>query len=152
LAAQHAPLRAPEPDSPRFYILDAADEVMHAGLFARVAATLPHGVRLGDWNDAAMLIADLAAEVERRQKLPRASAALGAAARGAAPSTPPPLYLFVHGLQRFRELRRQEDDFSFSRSEDQGPSPAKQLVTMLTEGPPLGIHTLIWCDSYNNLT
>jgi S-DNA-T family DNA segregation ATPase FtsK/SpoIIIE len=140
LAAQTAP--ALEPNSPRFYVLDAADEGVHAGLLGRIGNGLPHGVRIGDWNDVAALLGELAAEVDRRQKSP---------ARGSGIAAPPRLYLFINGLQRFRDLRRQEDDFSFSRPSDEGPDPAKQLLTVLTEGPGLGVHTLVWCDSYNNL-
>ena len=43
---------------------------------------------------------------------------------------------------------------SASRRGDEGkpPSPAKQFAAILREGPPLGIHTLIWCDTYSNVT
>ena len=37
---------------------------------------------------------------------------------------------------------------------DDGPpqSPAKQFAAILREGSPLGIHTLVWCDTYSNVT
>ena len=58
----------------------------------------------------------------------------------------------IHDLARFRELRRGDDDFSFSRSDDSQPaSPASQFTRILREGPALGIHVLMWCDSYNNV-
>jgi hypothetical protein len=57
----------------------------------------------------------------------------------------------LYGLQRFRDLRRSEDDFGFSRREDEKPSPAQQFVTLLHEGSSLGIHVLLWCDTMNNL-
>jgi hypothetical protein len=60
--------------------------------------------------------------------------------------------LFVYGLQRFRDLRKQEDDFGFARDTGERPNPAKQFDTLLREGPALGIHTLVWCDNFNNLT
>jgi hypothetical protein len=64
----------------------------------------------------------------------------------------PPIYLIVYDLSRFRDLRKEEDDFGFGRlDEDKPPSPSKQLVEILKEGPPLGIHTLVWSDTYNNL-
>lgn len=58
--------------------------------------------------------------------------------------------------QRARDLR-QEDDFGFSAfsmpgEEETPPSPAQQFPTILREGPDLGVHTLVWCDSYTNLT
>ena len=49
-------------------------------------------------------------------------------------------------------LRKAEDDFGFSdRGEDKPASPAEHLGTLLREGPPLGVHTLVWCDTLNNL-
>ncbi len=31
-------------------------------------------------------------------------------------------------------------------------TPSQQLVSILRDGPALGVHTLCWCDSYNNLS
>ena len=62
----------------------------------------------------------------------------------------PTVYLIIYGLQRFRDLRRQEDDFGFSRREEK-PNPAKQFASILREGPGVGVHTLLWRDSFNNL-
>lgn len=69
----------------------------------------------------------------------------------------PPIYLIIFGLQRARDLR-QEDEFgtgsfsSFGGDEPPPPpSPAKQLPTILREGPDVGVHTIIWCDTPNNL-
>ena len=35
--------------------------------------------------------------------------------------------------------------------EDAAPNPARQFRKILHEGPALGIHCLLWCDSYNTL-
>ncbi len=42
-----------------------------------------------------------------------------------------------------------EDDFSFGRGSDEpaAPKPDKQFADLLTEGPPLGLHTIIWSDT-----
>lgn len=67
-----------------------------------------------------------------------------------------PWYLFLLGLQRFRDLRRKEDDFSFSFSGDDenggGASPAARLALLLREGSALGLHVLAWCDTAANLS
>ncbi len=82
-------------------------------------------------------MAELAAEVDRRQKEP-----------GEAPA----IYLFVFDLQRFRDLRKQDDDFGFSRyGEEKATPPSKLFGTILRDGPPVGVHTIVWCDSLNNL-
>ena len=74
------------------------------------------------------------------------------AGRRRATPTRPPLYLFVYGLQRFRDLRKAEDDFSFGRrGEEQAASPRKQFGDILRDGPAVGIHMLVWCDTLNNL-
>ncbi len=63
--------------------------------------------------------------------------------------------LFVYNLSRFRDLRRAEDEFSFSgfgsSGEDKKSSPSRQFSQLLTSGPDLGLHTVIWADSYNNV-
>ena len=64
----------------------------------------------------------------------------------------PPVYLVIYDLARFRDLRRDEDSFSFSKyDEDKPPNPSVQFAKILREGPPLGIHVLIWCDTYANV-
>ena len=35
--------------------------------------------------------------------------------------------------------------------EDKPPSPGKQFANILREGPLVGVHLLMWCDSYNNV-
>ena len=58
------------------------------------------------------------------------------------------MYLLLFGLQRYRLLRRQEDDFSFSRGEEAAaPKPDKQFAELLSEGPGLGVHSIIWADT-----
>jgi hypothetical protein len=132
-SADSSPLTA----VPRFFVLDGSPaDVPNAGFFNRLPQVLPHPMRIGGWRDMPALIGDLAEEVERRQKSPE--------------STPSFIYLFVYSLQRFRELRPAEDDFGFGRKEEK-PSPSKQFSTILKEGPNVGVFTIIWCDSLNNL-
>jgi hypothetical protein len=64
------------------------------------------------------------------------------------------LFLIVYDLAQCRSLRRSEDDFSFSTSLSQnGKPPAvdKQFREILREGPAVGVHVLLWSDSYNTL-
>lgn len=89
-------------------------------------------------------MAALAAEVDRRLAADEGDLA-----------GEPSLYLLVFGLQRARDLRQEDDlDYSFTLSSEQtaAPSPAKQFPTLLREGPDLGVHTLLWCDTFANLT
>ena len=88
-------------------------------------------------RDAARVVGDIAAEVERRL----------AAGDHAAPR----MFLVIHHLAHFRDLKRNED-FGFSLSEEANPAADKQLATILREGPAVGVHTLAWCDSQSNLS
>ncbi len=57
----------------------------------------------------------------------------------------------IYNLPRFRDLRK-EDDFSFSAlDEGKPPGPAKQFGAIIREGPAVGIHTIVWCDTYSNI-
>lgn len=148
LAAQMAPPLTPAPLPPeggeglgvrgtRFYVVDGRQATAPTdGPLARLPELLPQTVRLCGWRDAPAIMAELNAEIERRQK-----------DAAAAPS----VYLVLFGVQRMRDLRRQEDDFGFMRKESEAANPAQQFATLLREGSPLGLHTLMWCDTLNNL-
>ncbi|HLJ95351.1 MAG TPA: FtsK/SpoIIIE domain-containing protein [Gemmataceae bacterium] len=135
LAAQYPPVG--DDFSARFYLLDGSpDDALEAGFLASLAGYIPHPLRIIAWRELSAAIGELADMIEQRQQARTTDA--------------PAVYLFVHGLQRFRDLRKQEDDFGFSRREEK-PNPAKQFGTILREGPAVGVHTLVWCDSFNNL-
>jgi hypothetical protein len=121
----------------RFYVLDGqAPDSPTMGIFPKLKRTLPQPIELGGARETAAFIATLEEELQRRQ------------ASSGADLTP--WYLFVYDLQRFRELRKTDDDFSFSRGAEKA-SPAKQLVNLLREGPALGIHIVVWADTLNNV-
>ncbi|MCS7167542.1 MAG: FtsK/SpoIIIE domain-containing protein [Gemmatales bacterium] len=137
----------PEPNSPifrslntesRIYFLDGTLEgtppAMH---LAATLAVIPQTTRIGRWRDCSRLLQELHAELQRRASLTDVSL--------------PPWFLFVFALHRFRELRRQEDDYSFRYDETQPASPPHLLGELLREGPALGLHTFIWCDTLTNL-
>src|SRR5262249_18854533 len=125
LAAQLPPVDS----TPRFYVLDGSRaDAKHRGLFARLERVVPHALCVGGMRDTAALVTELAEEVERRQKPPD--------------SETTPLFFVIYGLQYFRDLRRAEDDFSFSSRSDEKATPAQQFSTLLREGASLGIHAL----------
>ncbi|MCP4211672.1 MAG: hypothetical protein GY764_09355 [Halieaceae bacterium] len=137
LAAQHTP------DNARFYILDFSSvDAPYADLLAQLAKGLPHSMQRGRRRQLSDFIAEIAAEVD--QRLQQDESAVG---------KEPAIYLLIYGLQRARDLRQEDDlGFSFSVEEETPPGPAKQFPTILREGPELGVHTILWCDTYTNLT
>jgi hypothetical protein len=123
----------------QFYILDGTrPESPEAGTWQRIAHAMPQKIEVAGPRDAARVIGEIAAELARRES--------------ASDEDAPPVYLVIFNGGRFRDLRRNEDDFSFSMSRDKGPSPDKQWAEILRNGPAWGIHTLLWCDSYNNVS
>jgi hypothetical protein len=63
-----------------------------------------------------------------------------------------PRYLFINGLHRFREFRRGDDDLGFGRrGADRTVSPLENLQSLLRDGPGVGIHLLMWCDTLVNV-
>ncbi len=140
LAAQQGTFPKPLPTANAgFFVMDGtpADSPL-AGSWAKLSETIPGRVRNVDRRNLSEVLAEVAREVERRQKTHEAEG--------------PPLFLFIYGLQRFRELRKLEDDFSFSRrSEEQPPHPSRLLATILREGPAVSVHTLAWCDNFTNV-
>lgn len=142
LAAQHP---ATGPGSAQFTVLDFSPaDAPHAGLLRRLVEALPHPARWGQRRQVPDLIAELADAVADRL-----------AADDSLLTELPSRYLLIYGVQRARDLRPDEDMgfSSFARpGEEPAPSsPARQFPTILRDGPEVGIHTLIWCDTYANL-
>jgi hypothetical protein len=137
LSVQHGPPDASNrPGQARFYILDGTPaDACHAEYLPTLANFIPHPVLIGRWRELPAVMAELAEEVSRRQKNEL--------------NEGPEIYLLVYGLQRFRDLRREEDEFSFGQA-DGGPSPAKHLNSILREGSGLGVHVIVWCDTLTN--
>jgi len=135
LAAQH------KPETVTFYVLDfGAVDAPYAGLWDQLAGVLPHPVKVGRRRQLPEFIAELATEVQQRLDNEQPGA--------------PARYLFLYGLQRARDLRQEEmgfGGFGGFGEEPAAPSPAQQFATILREGPDLGIHTLVWCDTMTNL-
>lgn len=120
-----------------FYLFDGSttDAPMH-GRLESYAAAIPHATHMVAWRDADQTIGELAALV--RQRLDSDTD----------PDAQPAIYIMIYGLQRYRSLRKGEDDFSFSMEDAAAaPKPDKQFAEILKEGPAVGIHVITWCDT-----
>ena len=135
LSAQHSPAGV------SFYLFDGSPpDAPFVGQIAKVGDVIPQRFKNVNQRELASVLGEVNAEVERRQA-------------GTAGDNPPVIYLFVHDIQRYRDLRKADDDFgSFGRfGEEKVTPPSKLFTNILKDGPPLGIHTIVWCDSMNNL-
>jgi len=139
IAAQHPPKRR---TGVKFYMLDGSPvDSWLAGKLGQVKDWLPHNVTNVSQRNLATSIDEVARELDRRRE--NTSDAEEQA----------PIYLLIYDLQRFRELRKADDDFGFSSSfgESKPASPGKQFGDILREGPSFGVHTIVWIDSVNNM-
>ncbi len=137
LAAQYPPARSDTVrEGARFFLLDGTPEdEPHAETLGKVAAVLAGNARVGGWREAPGIIAEVAEEVARRQQ-PDADG--------------PEIFLLIHDIGRFRDLRRKENDFGFGNPGEPA-SPSDHLVAILKEGSALGVHLLAWSDTLTNL-
>jgi hypothetical protein len=136
IASQHPPAG---PQACRFYLLDGSpvDSTL-AGQLGRLKTILPHPATNVTWRDLGATYADIAALIKQRQE--------------AASDDQAPIYIFIYDIQRFRDLRKSDDDFGYTRYDEDKPLPPSKLFgDVLRDGPPVGVHTIIWCDSVNNM-
>ena len=120
---------------PKLVVLDSTPaDLPHALHLESVTRKWPGVARFARSRDLPEAIADLSRELALREQAEHVTA---------------PLFVVVSGLHRFRDLRK-SDDFSFS-SDESAQTTAQQFAHLLREGPPVGMHTLIWCDTAANI-
>ena len=123
-------------DKADFVIFDGtpSDSVLF-GQMEGALEPLPHTKKFVEYRDADDAINALTDEMNKRRE----------DAGGESPQT----FVLINGLQRYRTLRKGEDEgFSFSMSDEpKKASPSKQLVELIKEGPNYGIHILAWIDT-----
>jgi DNA segregation ATPase FtsK/SpoIIIE-like protein len=123
----------------RFLVFDGTrPDAPDFGFWRKFAKHMPCDVQLHSSNDRLEVIQEVANEVTRRQE--------------ASAENERPIFLIIYNLSRFRDLRRSDDDFGFSGfSEDESATPGKSFTTILRDGPLVGVHTLMWCDTFSNV-
>ena len=128
-------------DGAMFYVLDGTPADSHlAGTFERIKAALPQDTRIVEWRAIPDAIAELAEQIAKRQE--------------AEPTGQPEIFVFIYGLQRYRILRKSDDDFGMSfggGDEPKKANPAKQFAEILRDGPGAGVHVFAWVDTVASL-
>jgi hypothetical protein len=107
------------------------------GALERAAAACGLGARVVRASDVADALAAVAVSVAERESAQRVTDSM--------------ILVMVHGVQRVRALRRNEDDYSFGSS-DAPPAPDRVLGAIAREGPALGIHAWLWIDNGASLS
>jgi hypothetical protein len=128
-------------DAAQFVVLDSTPPgFQQRELLDRLVQSVPHKVVQGSNSNLAEVMGTLAEELKQRANNESSSSE----------SAGPEIFVLIQGLQNFKKLR-QEDEFSFSSSSSDGPTPAATLMSLITEGPSRGIHLIVTCDTYNNV-
>ena len=121
----------------RFVVFDGSPpELGHGRHFSELAKTIPHEVSLVEYRQVAEVVGNLDAEVSGRMEGKRPAGQR--------------VILVVYDVQRFRQLR-QKSEFDFGGGQEEKASPDRCFANILAEGPPQGIHSILWADSLNNL-
>ena len=122
----------------RFIFLHgAAPGTPDADFIEQIVAAIPHKVEVPKMHEIPEVMNDLAAVMKARTS--------GELPAGESPA----IFLFVHGLHKFKKLR-QEDEFSFSSS-DSAANPGAQFNDLICEGSTVGIHIITAVDTFNNV-
>jgi hypothetical protein len=121
----------------RIYLLAGEPPTTGSHRWSGVLDLDPGRVRVAGPAEAGGIIAEISAEVTRRQQAPPAS---------------PPVFLFIDDLSRFRDLRKSDDDYGFGGLDrEKKATPGQSFASVLRDGPSVGVHVVVWCDSYNNV-
>ena len=124
-------------DAARFVVMDNTPTGFPQREFLQSAVdAIPHEVTLVNNGNLQEAVSGLAEELKKRGENTAAAA--------------PEIFVLIQGIQNFKKLR-QEDEFSFSSSGSED-APAAALMNLITEGPARGIHVIITCDTYNNVS
>jgi len=133
LAAQY-----PKGDARIILFQSAPPGTPEADYFANVLKAVPFPVSSVQANGIPAIMEELSAELQTR------------AASEANIHDFPPMFLFIHGLHKFKKLKH-ADDFSFSGSSDDGPDPGAMFDKLISEGSSLGIHIITTIDTLNSV-
>lgn len=140
-AVESAVMSAALPASPIWLLDGSPPGSVEAEWWERLCAAAPRPPRRFAPRQAAQALAELAAELQQRRADPE--------------TMHPTRFVLVYDVSRFRDLRKAEDDYGFgsfgSRPADKPIEPGKLLADLIAQGPEVGLHVLLWCDSAGNV-
>ena len=132
--------RVPPSEGPSLTLLHSGRNPDTGARFTALAETAElQGFEIGTSERATDIIREYAAAVARREEQSELA------------DTPARSPAGHHNIRQFRELRREEDDFSLgSFGEPKVKTTASMLGEIIRRGPLVGIHTVVWADTFSN--
>ena len=127
------------PEDVSFILLDGApQDQSHSATLPAAIDGLINKPKLVGLRDIPEAMASIDSELQKRIEVGATDA--------------PVIYFIVNALHRFRDLRRDEDDYGFSMNdEEKAKTPSKIFTELLKEGPTLGMHVIVATDTLANL-
>jgi hypothetical protein len=109
-----------------------------AEFFDAIFAAVPHDITIARGQDVSAAIDAVSTDLKERM------------ANEASSHEAPDTYLFVHGLQKFKKLKS-EDEFSFGGGSEDGPNTGSQFNELINEGAGYGVHVIVSVDTLSNV-
>ena len=117
---------------------DGRDRASQSRFAETFTPEIASGFRLAEVKEADCVVSDLWQQLTARE-------------RGDAPPDSPELILAIRNIGQFRALRRDEDDYGMSGfGAAKVVTPATMLGDLIRKGPLVGIHVIIWSDTFSN--
>ena len=137
LAAARPVMESTDETSPMICLLTPKMDQARLDRWGGLADVLGDRLRLGGVGEASEIATELARDLEQRKSSGQSD---------------PPRLLVIDDFGRFRDLRKSDDDFGFGGFDrEKEPSVSQRFAEILRDGPAHGIHTILWCDTYNNI-
>lgn len=126
-------------DAGRLVLLhDGQDVASQESFSTTFTKTIAPRFSLRKASESEAVVAELSAELTNRE-------ASGAGSKA------PTVILAIRNIGQFRSLRRDEDDFGMSGfGAAKSSTPASQLGDLIRKGPSVGIHVIVWSDTFSN--
>jgi ABC-type multidrug transport system fused ATPase/permease subunit len=127
------------PEDVSFILLDGSpQDQSHASILPAAIDDMINKPKLVGVRDIQEAMASIDSELQKRIEVGATDA--------------PVIYFIVNALHRFRDLRRDEDDYGFSMNdEEKAKTPSQIFTELLKEGPTLGMHVICSTDTLANL-
>lgn len=118
--------------------------------FVVLDGSLPESLASKTWQEVATLAASV--QLVNPRGVPEFLQKVVEEMHARADDLAPPVFIVVHDLARFRDLKKAEDDYGgfggFDKEKSQ--SPASLWSEIVKDGPSSGVFPIVWCDGFQS--